>query len=70
MGVVREGSHCGGQLGGYQRRTVRRQPCWWQWSQWQQVPPGKEIVAAQQGYGMVSFAVVLNVNPLDIGNFR
>uniref|UniRef100_A0A915I2J8 Uncharacterized protein n=1 Tax=Romanomermis culicivorax TaxID=13658 RepID=A0A915I2J8_ROMCU len=40
-----------------------------QQSRWQQVPPGREIMPAQQGYGMVGFAMILEVDLLDIGDF-
>uniref|UniRef100_A0A915I5J1 Uncharacterized protein n=1 Tax=Romanomermis culicivorax TaxID=13658 RepID=A0A915I5J1_ROMCU len=58
-----------GQLHSYQRWTVRGQPCLQQQSQWQQVPPGREIMPTQQGYGMVGFAMILEVDFLDIGDF-
>uniref|UniRef100_A0A915KNZ6 Uncharacterized protein n=1 Tax=Romanomermis culicivorax TaxID=13658 RepID=A0A915KNZ6_ROMCU len=39
------------------------------WSQWQQVPPGGEVVLTQQGCRAIRVAMVLQVNSLNIGNF-
>uniref|UniRef100_A0A915IF72 Uncharacterized protein n=1 Tax=Romanomermis culicivorax TaxID=13658 RepID=A0A915IF72_ROMCU len=59
----------GRQLHGDQRWAVRDQTCWQQWSRWQQVPPGEEVMPTQQGCRAIHFAMVLQVNWLNVDNF-
>uniref|UniRef100_A0A915J0H0 Uncharacterized protein n=1 Tax=Romanomermis culicivorax TaxID=13658 RepID=A0A915J0H0_ROMCU len=62
--------HAGGpELCCNQRGSVQRQPCWWQRSRWQQVPPCRKIVPTQQGHRTVGLAMVLEVDSLDVGDF-
>uniref|UniRef100_A0A915IHR9 Uncharacterized protein n=1 Tax=Romanomermis culicivorax TaxID=13658 RepID=A0A915IHR9_ROMCU len=46
--------------------VVGGQPCWRQWSLWQQISLGGEIVPTQQGYQTIGFAMILEQSGIEV----